>query len=142
MGFFAKLMGTEKPKYPPLDPASPGAVRLAKSAAVLEAFVKKVQGAMEFVPGEKAIYIYIGAPPETFGVVWFEGAEEHNFKTLMKAKKLSDRQMKTISGHLGDAWTRHKDEPRFEQVIGGKKVVVLASPAMEQDLQKIIHEAQ
>jgi hypothetical protein len=142
MGFFGKLLGTEKPKHPPLDPASPGAVRLARSAAVLEGFVKKVQGAMEIIPGERAIYVYIGAPPETFGVVWFEGAEEHNFKTLMKAKKLTDRQMKTISGHLGAAWTKHKDEPRFDHVIGGKKVVVIGSAAMEQDLQQIIHEAQ
>ncbi len=141
MGFLGKLFGTEKPKYPPLDPASPGAVRLAKSAAVLEEFVKKVHGAMEIIPGDKATYVYIGSPPETFGVVWFEGNEEHNFKTLMKAKALSDRQMKTISGHLGDAWTRHKDEPRFDHLIGGKKVVVVGSPAMEQDLQKIIHEA-
>jgi hypothetical protein len=142
MGFFGKLLGTEKPKHPPLDPASPGAVRLARSAAVLEEFVKKVHGAMEIIPGERAIYVYIGAPPETFGVVWFEGAEEHNFKTLMKAKKLTDRQMKTISGHLGAAWTKHKDEPRFDHVIGGKKVVVIGSAAMEQDLQQIIHEAQ
>ncbi len=140
MGFLGKLFGTEKPKHPPLDPTTPGAVRLAASAAVLEPFVKKVQGAMEFIPGERAIYVYIGAPPETFGVVWFEGAEEHNFKTLMKAKKLSDRQMKTISGHLGEAWSRNKDQPRFDWVIGGKTVVVIGSAAMEADLQKIIHE--
>jgi hypothetical protein len=142
MGFLGKLFGTEKPKHPPLDPASPGAIRLAKSAAVLEAFVKKVQGTMVFIPGEKAIYVYIGAPPETFGVVWFVGAEEHNFKTLMKEKKFSDRQMKTLSGHLGEAWTLHKDEPRFDHVIGGKTVVVIGSSAMEQDLQRIIHEAE
>ena len=141
MGFLGKLLGTEKPKHPPLDPASPGAVRLAKSAAVLEAFVKKVHGAIEIIPGEQAIYVYIGSPPETFGVVWFEGAEEHNFKRLMKDKGLNDRQMKTISGHLGEAWTRHKAEPRFDHVIGGKTVVVVGSPAMEQDLQKIIQEA-
>jgi len=48
--------------------------------------------------------------------------------------------MKTISGHLGQAWTRHKDEPRFEHVIGGKKVVVIGSAAMEKDLLQIIHE--
>jgi hypothetical protein len=142
MGFLGKLFGTEKPKYPPLDPASPGGARLAKSAAVLEPFVQKVHGAMEFIPGERAIYVYIGAPPETFGVVWFEGAEEHNFKRLMKDKKLNDRQMKTISSHLGEAWTRHKDEPRFEHTIGGKKVVVIGSAAMEADLQRIIHEAE
>ena len=141
MGFLGKLLGTEKPKHPPLDPASPGAARLAKSAAVLEAFVKKVHGAIEIIPGEQAIYVYIGSPPETFGVVWFEGAEEHNFKRLMKDKGLNDRQMKTISGHLGEAWTRHKAEPRFDHVIGGKTVVVVGSPAMEQDLQKIIQEA-
>jgi hypothetical protein len=141
MGFLGKLFGTDKPKHPPLDPASPHGARLAKSAAVLEPFVKKVHGAMEIIPGERAIYVYIGAPPETFGVVWFEGSEEHNFKTLMKAKNLSDRQMKTISGHLGEAWTKHKAEPRFEHVIGGKRVVVIGSAAMEQDLQKIIHEA-
>jgi hypothetical protein len=140
MGFLGKLLGTDKPKHPPLDPASPIAARLAQSAAVLEPFVKKVSGAMDFIPGDRAIYVYIGAPPETFGVVWFEGTEEHNFKTLMKAKKLTDRQMKTISGHLGEAWSKHKDEPRFEHVIGGKTVVVIGSAAMEADLLKIIHE--
>ena len=133
MGFLGKLFGTEIPKHPPLDPASPGAVRLAQSTAVLEAFVKKVHGAMEFIPGERAIYVYIG-------VVWFEGAEEHNFKTLMKSKKLTDRQMKTLSSHLAAAWTKHKDEPRFDHVIGGKKVVVVGSAAMEKELQQIIHE--
>ena len=61
MGLLDKLFGTDT-HQPALDPTSAGAARIEKSRSVLEAFAKKIHDKMEIVPGERAVYIFIGHP--------------------------------------------------------------------------------
>ena len=56
-----------------LDPASPGAERGRAKSAAVEPFVKKLHGAIEIIPAERSIYVYIGRPPDRFGIAWFAG---------------------------------------------------------------------
>lgn len=140
MGFLGKLFGTEK-ALAPLDPGSPGARRIEAQRATLEAFVKKLHDPVELVPAERAIYAFIGTPPDRFGIAWFEGdGNEHNLKTLVKAKGLSVLQQNTLSKHLRVAYEKHAGETRFETSIAGKKVKVTPSAGLEADLTKVIHE--
>jgi hypothetical protein len=141
MGFLGKLFGGGK-EYPPLDPASPEGKRMEPYREVATAFANKLHDKLEVVPTDKVLYAFIGHPPEQFGVAWFENGEEHNFKTLMKARNLQTRDINRISEELRAAYRKAMDEPRFQMDAGKKKVIVHPSPTLAADLMKIIHEVE
>ncbi|ABS27337.1 hypothetical protein [Anaeromyxobacter sp. Fw109-5] len=141
MGFLGRVLGTEK-HNPPLDPSSPAAARLARDRATVEEFAHRVHDKLELVPGERAIYVFIGKPPEAFGIAWLERGEEHNFKRLMKEKGLSDAQVRARSEELRAAYVRSKEEPRYTADVGGKHVLVTPSPSLERELVDIIHRVE
>lgn len=142
MGFFGKLFGTEK-ELPPLDPASPGAQRIEKLRAVLEPWAAKLHDPLEIVAGERAVYVFIGRPPDRFGIAWFEAdGAEHNLKTLAQKHKFTARQMNELSAKLRTAYEKSAADPRFALGLGTKKAKVLASANMEADLLRIIHEVE
>lgn len=138
MGFLGKLFGSEKERLP-LDPSSTAAARLDRNKVVLDEFARKLHDKLEFIPGERAIYVFIGRPPDAFGIAWIENGEEHNFKRLMKEKGLSEIQFKQRSEELRAAYVRSKDEPRYTTDLGGKHVVVTPSDTLEGELVDIIH---
>ena len=141
MGLLDKLFGTDT-HQPALDPTSAGAARIEKSRSVLEAFAKKIHDKMEIVPGERAVYIFIGHPPDRFGIAWFEGTEEHNLKRLMADKKLSQQRINALSEELRGAYQRCSGEPRYRHMLGGKQVLVTPSLSLEAELLRILHRIE
>ena len=140
MGLLGKLFGGEK-GYPPLDPGTPEGARMEKHRDVAIAFAARLHDPLEVVPGERYLYAFIGKPPDAFGIAWFEGAEEHNLKSLMKARNLTTAQVAKISDELRRAYVLCQGEPRFSLPAGKKVVVVHPSQALEKELLRIIHEA-
>lgn len=140
MGLLGKLFGGERER-PPLDPSSPAAARLEPHRAVVVAFAGRIHDKLEVVPGDTTLYAFIGSPPDAFGIAWFTGGEEHNLKSLMKARGLTQTQVQHISEELRLAYVRSADEPRFVFASGKKRVVVTPSASLEQELARIIHEA-
>jgi hypothetical protein len=138
MGILGRLFGGEQ-EHLPLDPASTAATRLQRDKAVLEEFAHRVHDKLEFIPGSRATYVFIGKPPDAFGIAWIEYGEEHNFKRLMKDKGLSQREVQVRSDELRQAYIRSKGEPRYRADIGGKHVLVTPSSSLEQELVEIIH---
>lgn len=138
MGFLGRMLGTEKERLP-LDPSSSAAARLERHRTILEEFAHRVHDKLELVPGERAIYVFIGRPPDAFGIAWLEHGEEHNFKRLMKEKGLSESEARTRSEELRAAYVRSKEEPRYTADVGGKHVLVTPSPTLERELIDIIH---
>lgn len=141
MGLLGKLFGKEQ-ELPPLDPASPAAQRIAKHKTELEAFVTKMHDRLEFVPADDAVYVFIGKPPGMFGMAWFHEGKEHNFKTLMKDKGLSQKKVQKMSAGLGEAYEKCMEEPKFSASVAGKKVIVHPSEPLLRDVVKIIHELE
>ncbi len=141
MGFLGKLFGSDK-EHLPLDPSSTAAARLERDRAMLEEFARKVHDKLELVPGNRATYVFIGRPPDAFGIAWFEYGEEHNFKRLMKDRELSQREVQVRSDELRAAYIRSKDEPRYRADIGGKHVLVTPSSTLEQEIVEIIHRVE
>jgi hypothetical protein len=139
MSLLGKLFGGEKEERLPLDPSSTAAARLERHRRTIEEFARKVHDKLELVPGERAVYVFIGKPPDMFGIAWLESGEEHNFKRLMKDKGLSQAQVQIRSDELRAAYVRSKDEPRYTAEFGGKHVLVTPSPALERDVVEIIH---
>jgi hypothetical protein len=139
MGFLGKLFGGEA-EHPPLDPQTAAGARFEKHRDVVTAFAGRLHDRLEVVPGERYLYAFIGRPPEAFGVAWFEGGDEHNLKTLMKTRGLTQEQLGHISSELRSAYVRASGEPRYTFQAGKKKVVVTPSATLEKELLKIIHE--
>jgi hypothetical protein len=139
MGLLGRLFGSKKPQHPALDPSNPAVARLERDRAILEGFAGKVRGKLELIPGARATYVFIGDPPDAFGVAWFEGSEEHNLKRLMADRKLPQAKVQTISDDLREAYERTLDEPRFAYTLAGKNVVVTPSATLEAELVKLLH---
>jgi hypothetical protein len=139
MGLLEKLFGGGK-DVPPLDPSSPAGVRMERYRDFATAFVNKLHDRLEVVPTEHVLYAFIGNPPDAFGIAWFEGGEEHNLKTLMKARGLTQAQVQHISDELRQAYAQSTDEPRFTMMAGKKKIIVTPSRTLERELMRIIHE--
>jgi hypothetical protein len=142
MSLLGKLFGGEKDQHPPLDPSTPEGIRMEKYRDVATSFAAKLHDKLEVVPGEKVLYCFIGSPPEAFGIAWFEGAEEHNLKTLMKKRGLTTAQVAHISDELRHAYVRCQGQPRFTMPAGKKKITITPSATLERELAKIIHEVE
>lgn len=142
MGFLGKLFGGEKEHRPPIDPSSRAAARLERDRAALEEFAHRVHDKLELVPGERATYVFIGKPPDAFGIAWLERGEEHNLKRLVKERGLSAADVQRRSDELRAAWVRSAGEPRFTAEFGGKHVVVTPSATLEREIVEIIHRVE
>lgn len=137
MGLLAGLFGGEK-EFPALDRSDPTAVRVERHREMLEPFAKRVQDKLEIVPGERGVYIFVGKPPKSFGIVWFHDGIEQNFKLLMKEKGLSTATVQTLSDQLRDAYARTQSEPRYSWELAGRKVLVTPSASLQRDVAQII----
>lgn len=142
MGLLGRLFGGERQEVAPLDPSSAAASRLERDRAALEDFARRVHDKLELVPGERATYVFIGRPPDAFGIAWLERGEEHNFKRLVKEKGLSAAEVQGRSEELRAAYARSAGEPRFRADFGGKHVLVTPSAALEREVVEIIHRVE
>ncbi len=142
MGFLDALFGSKKPQHPPLDPDSPLAARLARHRASLDAFAAKVRDSIEAVPGERTLYLFIGKPPEMFGIAWFDGDREESLRTIMKSKNLPQSRVQRISDDVRDLYVRHREAPRFAVAAAGKTVTVTDAAALCIDLDRVIDEVE
>lgn len=142
MGFLAGLFGSKPPQYPPLDPASDVAARLARHQASLDGLAAKVRDALEAVPGERTLYVFIGKPPDAFGIVWFNGSQEESLRSIMKSRGLPQARVQRISDDVREVYVRHQAAPRFAAAASGKPVKVTDSTELCADLDRVIDEVE
>lgn len=141
MGFLDALFGSKQPQHPPLDPASPLAARLARHQASLDGFAARVRDRIEAVPGDRTLYLFIGKPPEMFGIAWFDGGgEEESLRTILKSRNLPQSRVQQISDDVREVYVRHQVAPRFAATAAGKPVAVTDATALVADLDRVIHE--
>lgn len=139
MGLLGNLFGKGK-EYPPLDMGSSAAKNLERFRPDVESFAGKVNDRLELIPTTDSLYVFIGKPPDAFGVVWWKDGKEHNFKSLMKDKGLPQTRVQLLSDELRDSYKRHEADERFAATVAGKQVTVTPSEAFAADVDKIIHE--
>jgi len=139
MGILGNLFGKEK-NFPALEPGSAAASQLEPFRPDLERFLGKVNDRLEVVPTGNSLYAFIGKPPGAFGMIWWSDGSEHNFKTLMQERSLSQLRVQRLSDELRDSYKRHADDERYTTMVAGKQVVVTPSETFAADVEKIIHE--
>jgi hypothetical protein len=138
MGLFGKLFG-KGVELPQLDASSSAAKALEKHKGELETFVSKMNDRLEFLPGEEAVYCFIGKPPAMFGMAWFSEGKEHNMKTLAAAKGIPTKKLQLLSLKLGERYVKYADEPRYSATIAGKQVIITPSDVFLKEIIDILH---
>jgi hypothetical protein len=139
MGFFDKLVGGGK-EYPPLESSSPVYERLNQVRGQLESLSKQVSDPLEVVPSNGTVFVFIGKPPKTFGIVWIRDGAVHNFKTLAAEKNIPQSKFQVLSDKLRESYSRNADAERYSALILNRKVTVTPSAALGKEVNEIISE--
>jgi len=140
MGMFDKWFGG-KHDYPPLPADNEAMAKLDEMKAQLEELAKKVNDHLEVVPAEHEAYVYLGRPPKRFGIAWIHDGKLSGLKELVDESHLSQAEAQKLIRALGAASEHASDAPRYSAELAGKKVVVIPSRGLGQEVHKIIEGA-
>lgn len=141
MGIFDGLFG-KKESYPPLDPNSEAAHKVAGYEEALRSLASRSNDRLEAVPADDSLYVYVGKPPKQFGVVWYEGGEEYVFVEEMQGRGLSGERIQELSDELRQAYEANDDASRYSYQIGDKTVVVTPAPGLAKELDRVVGEVE
>lgn len=137
MGIFDKFFGARK-VFSPLEPNDPLAKHLDGIKKPLEELASLANDSLEVVPAGKATYVFIGNPPKQFGIAWVRDGKVFNLKSLADEKGLSATTLRKTSDNLSNAYKRSENETRYSATVGDCALVVTASEALAQDVDRII----
>lgn len=140
MGMFDSWFG-DKHDYPPLPDDNSVKAILDEMKAPLEELAGKVNDHLEIVPAEHEAYVYLGKPPRRFGIAWVHDGKFDGLKELVEENKLSQADTQKMIGSLGDAYEHASDAPRYSAELAGKKVVVISSRRLGQEVHEIMDRA-
>ena len=128
MGIFGSLFG-KKEEYPPLDPASEALRAMEAMEEPLKGLTGAVKDRLEVIPAGDAAYIYIGKPPEYFGLAWVEDGKLENLKSYLGQKGASQDAVKQLTERLREVYVKAQGAKRYSYSVAGRDVVV--TPASE-----------
>ncbi len=137
MGIFDKFFGTQK-KYSPLEQTNPLAKYLDNIRAPLEDLANQAKDSLEVVPAGDATYVFIGKPPNQFGIAWVLGGEIFNLKKLADQKNLSASKIAKTSNELSKAYKKSKEAIRYSTKVGPCSCIVTSSETLGEDVDNII----
>jgi hypothetical protein len=137
MGLLDKLFGS-KVTYPPLPAGDEAQVKLEDVKAPLEELAHKVSDHLEVVPADNEAFVFLGKPPESFGIAWIHDGKVTSLKDMAKEHHLSQVEVGELIVRLGQAYQHASDTPRYAAEIGGKQMVVIPSKGLEQEMHQIM----
>jgi hypothetical protein len=137
MGLLDKFFGS-KVKYPPLPPGNEALVKLDEVKAPLEELAHKVSDHLEVVPAEHEAFVFLGKPPDAFGIAWIHDGKVTSLKDMAKEHQLSAVQVGELIVQLGQAYKHASDAPRYSAEFGGKEMVVIPSKGLGQEVHQIM----
>ena len=137
MGLLDKLFGSTV-NYPPLPAGNDALVKLDEVKAPLEELAHKVSDHLEVVPAEHEAFVFLGKPPEAFGIAWIHDGKVTSLKDMAKEHHLSAVQVGELIVQLGQAYQHASDAPRYSAEFGGKQMVVIPSKGLGQEVHQIM----
>ena len=140
MGMLDRWLGG-KNDYPPLPADDQARASLDELKAPLEELAGKTRDHLEIVPGEHEAYVYLGKPPKHFGIAWLHDGKVDGLNELVGQHKLSESQVETLVGALGDAYEHASDAPRYSTEVAGRRVTVIPSRGLGKEVHEIIEGA-
>lgn len=139
MGLLNKLFSST-PEFPPIDPQSPAAQRVAEVQSELGELAGKVAQPLEVVPSEHAAYVFIGKPPKKFGLAWIHDGQVSGLNTLVEQHGMKPSQVEGVIEDLRQAYQRSADAQRFTADLPKRSVVVTPSPRLEAEVHQVIEK--
>ena len=140
MGMFDKWFGG-KYNYPPLPADNEAMAKLDEMRDQLEELAKRAHDHLEVVPAEHEVYVYLGHPPKRFGIAWIHDGKVSSLHELMEENNLSREQAMKLMDDLGHAYEHASEESRYSTELAGKKVVVIPSLGLGQEVHDIVEGA-
>lgn len=137
MGLFASLFSS-KIDYPPIDPASVAARRVAEVESELDELASKISDNLEIVPSEHAAYVFIGKPPKKFGLAWIHDGAVSGLNSLVQDHGMKPNEVEKVVDELRVVYQQANDAKRFCAKVKDRDVVVTPSSELEQEVHKII----
>jgi hypothetical protein len=137
MGFLDRILGS-KPAYPPLPAGDEAMVKLEEVKAPLEELAHKVSDRLQVVPAAHEAFVFLGKPPENFGLAWIHDGKVSSLKDLTQEHHLSQGQVEKLVDRLGEAYQHASETPRYSAEFGGKQMVVIPSKDLEQEMHQIM----
>lgn len=138
MGVFDGLFGA---KHPELDPGDPAAAKIAEQGAGFESFVGSANDKIEVVPGDGRLYAFVGKPPKTFGIVWFEDGERYDVRSMMEKGAMSRNAAARLVQELPAVYSNYAGSDRFSHKVAGKNVTVIPSAAFHTEVNQAFERA-
>lgn len=140
MGFLNKLFGG-KTEVPELDPQHPARREIEAVREGLMALTQKTTDRLEVVPAAGKAFVFVGAPPKKFGLVWVQGKEVKNLKNFLTEKGIDQRHAEPLVQAIGAAYERNAAVPRYRTSVAGRDVVVTPSEGLAQEVGRILEGA-
>lgn len=137
MGIFEKLFG-KKEEYPPLDPASEALRSMDAVQDQLSSLAGSVKDRLEVIPVDGTAYIYIGKPPEYFGLAWVEDGKLGNLKSFLGEKGASAEAVKALTEKLREVYVKAEAEQRYSYKLGSRDVVVTPAKKMAEGIKSAL----
>jgi len=137
MGLLSGLFSS-KIDYPPIDPASDVARRIAEVESQLDELAGKVSDKLEVVPSKHAAYVFIGKPPKKFGLAWIHDGEVSGLNNLVQDHGMKPLEVEKVVDELRTVYQRANDAKRFCTKVKDRLVVVTPSTQLEEEVHKII----
>lgn len=137
MGLLSNLFAS-KIDYPPIDPNSAAAHRVAQIEKELEELAGKVSDRLEVVPSEHAAYVFIGKPPSKFGLAWIHDGKVSGLNNLVQDHGMKPLQVEKVVDELRAAYEHASNAKRYCATVQGREVVVTPSGQLETEVHEII----
>ncbi|MGS5086077.1 hypothetical protein ACVC7V_06155 [Hydrogenophaga sp. A37] len=137
MGLLNRFFGS-KVEYPPLPVGNEALVKLDEVKAPLEELAHKVHDHLEVIPAEHEAFVFLGKPPENFGLAWIHDGKVTSLNELAKERHLSQTEVEQLIDRLGEAYQHASETPRYSAKFGGKQMVVIPSQGLEREMHQIM----
>ncbi|MCY1550172.1 hypothetical protein D9M68_864020 [compost metagenome] len=137
MRLLDKFFGS-KVMYPPLPPGSEAIGKLDEIKTPLEELAHKVSDHLQVVPAEHEAFVFLGKPPESFGIAWIHDGKVSSLNDMAKEHHLSQVEVGELIFRLGEAYQHASESPRYSAEFGGKQMVVIPSQGLEQEVHQIM----
>ncbi|MCB1904661.1 MAG: hypothetical protein KDI18_11365 [Gammaproteobacteria bacterium] len=137
MGLLSGLFAA-KIDYPPIDPTTDAARRIAEVERQLGELAGKVSDKLEVIPSRHAAYVFIGKPPKKFGLAWIHNGEVSGLNSLVQDHGMKPSEVEKVVDELRSVYEKAGDAKRFSTKVNDRLVVVTPSSQLEEGVHKII----
>lgn len=137
MRWIEKLFGAHR-QHPKLRKDSPAAEHLREIEEELEAVLETTREPLEVIPGHNRAFIFVGAPPGSFGLLWIEDGHVRGLNNFIAEHGLDLSRESGLLAALTQAYVRSEGAQRYRAHVNGRDLLVTPSASLALEVEKIL----